>query len=279
MRHFWILITLFLTCIQLASAASAMITESFSLRHRPAEDLLPLVKPFLHPDGAITGSGYKIILKTTGSNLEQLKEIISELDVKLKTLQISISTDSKVFEKQQQISVTNDSGAMPGTSSPGVQKIIVDKGAKHKVTTRVFSTDTRTNQPAAQHIRLLEGQWAMIRTGKAVPYTERKTNPDGTITETLHYQKRSSGFRVRAHTNGDIVYLTLRPDIEHASEEGGGQTVYQNIDTSITTYLNKWVEIGGSSIKSESSSQGLSHRTQRQHELERGMFVKVELIK
>ncbi|MDH5570563.1 MAG: hypothetical protein OEY89_02285 [Gammaproteobacteria bacterium] len=255
-----------------------MLTESFSLRHRPAEDLIPLIKPFIHPEGAISGSGFKLFIKTTGSNMEQLKEIITELDVKLKTLRISISTDSKVLEKQQQLSVSTQPGIQSNASSPGVQKIIIEKGAKHSITTRVSSTETRTTQPTAQYIQLLEGQWAMIKTGNAIPYTERQTNPDGTVTETIHYQQRSTGFKVRAHTNGDLVYLTLRPEIEQASEEGGGKTVYQNIDTSITTHLNKWVELGGTNRRSEQSAQGLLHRTQRQEEIERGMFIKVEIV-
>ena len=278
MRYFLIITTVFMVAIQLASAASAMLTESFSLRHRPAENILPLVKQFLHPDGAITGSGYKLIIKTTGSNMDQLKEIITELDIKLKTLRISISTDRKAFENQQQIAVNIESGIAPSTNSPGVQKIVVGKGAKHKVTTRVFSTATRSNQPVAQHVQLLEGQWAKISTGSAVPYTERNTNPDGTVTETIHYQKRSSSFKVRAHTKGNNVYLTLRPEIEQASKEGGGKTIYQNVDTSITTQMNKWTGIAGSNIKSERTSQGLLHSTQRQHELEREIFVKVEAV-
>lgn len=260
-------------------AAVATTTESFSLQHRPSEDIIPLVKPFLHPEGAISGSGYKLIIKTTGSNLTQIKKIISELDVELKRLRISISSDKTAIEKAISAQVNTPRGIADSSDSPNVKKIIITKGAQHKVTTKVFSTASRQHHPSTQNILVLEGQWAIIKAGNAVPYTERRTNPDGTVTEVIHYQKRHSGFRLRAHTSGNKAYLTIQPKLERAAETGGGATTYQELDTTITTELGHWIDIGGSESQSTQSSQGKTYSTQRNTEFAQGIYVKVEIAK
>jgi len=271
-----LLVYLFPTSPTLADAAMRM--ETFNLRNRPASDLLPLVKPFLHPEGAISGQGYKLFIKSTGSNLNQLSQIIADLDVALKRLRISISTDAGTFEKQEDLQVHAHSEAMQSSDSPGVQKVIIGKGAQHKVTTKVYSTAERSRQPAAQHVQLLEGQWASINTGYAVPVADRRINSDGTVTETVRYRNVASGFKVRAHVNGDKVYLSVQPKHQQLSREGGGNILTQNIETSLTVALNQWTEIGGTLQHLKKSASGHNYNTKRKLESERRIFIKVELL-
>lgn len=275
-----LLFTLYLSpaTLPFAWADAAMKMETFNLRNRPAEDLLPLVKAFLHPEGAIRGQGYKLFIKSTGSNLEQISELIADLDVALKRLRISISTDVSAFQEQEKLQVHAHSEAMQSSDSPNVQKIIIKKGPQHKVTTRVYSTVDRSRQPAAQHVQLLEGQWASINTGHSIPIADRRINTDGTVTQTITYRKVSSGFKVRAHVNGKKVYLSLHPKNEMLNRQGGGVIDTQSIETNITIGLDQWTEIGGSQTREKTSEKGISHRTQRKQETERRMFIKVELI-
>ncbi len=276
-----LLILLLLACLSPASpvlADAAMHMETFTLRHRPANDLLPLVKPFLNPEGAITGQGYKLFVKSTGSNLEQISQIIADLDVALKRLRISISTDAGAFDEQEKLQTHAHSEATQNSDSPGVQKIIINKGPQHKITTRVYSTAQRSRQPAVQHVQLLEGQWASINTGRAIPIADRRLNSDGTVTETIRYRNVSSGFKVRAHINGDNVYLTLRPRQEELSQQGGGNIVVQNIDTNLTVKLGQWTEIGGTQQLQKKTEKGILYSTRRKQESERRIFIKVELV-
>lgn len=265
--------------LQLAWGDTAMRMETFNLRNRPAADLVPLVKPFLHPEGAITGQGYKLFIKSTGSNLRQISPIIADLDVALKRLRISVSTDAGTFDEQETLQVHAHAEAAQSSDSPGVQKIIINKGSQHKITTRVYSTAERTQQPAAQHVQLLEGQWASINTGYAVPVADRRLNSDGTVTETIRYRNVSSGFKVRAHVKGNKVYLILRPKHNELSQQGGGNILTQNIETSLTVTLDQWNEIGGTRQLQKKSEQSHSYNTRRKQETERRMFIKVELIK
>ncbi len=276
-----LLILLLFACLSSASpvlANAVMHMETFNLRNRPATDLLPLIKPFLDPGAAISGQGYKLFIRSTGSNLEQISQIIADLDIALKRLRISISTDAGAFREQKKLQVRAHSEGMGSSDSPGVQKIIINKGSQHKITTRVYSTAQRSRQPAVQHVQLLEGQWASINTGRAIPIADRRLNSDGTVTETIRYRNVSSGFKVRAHINGDKVYLTLRPKQEKLSQQGGGNIIVQNIETNLTVNLGQWTEIGGTRQLQKKSEKGILYSTRRKQETERRMFIKVELI-
>ncbi len=273
---------LFLFCLLPGSpvwAGAVMHLETFKLRNRPAVDLLPLVKPFLNPGATISGQGYKLFVKSTGANLDQIRQIIAELDVALKRLRISISTDARSFDAQEKQQLETHPEATQSSDSPNVQKIIIRKGPQHRVTTRVYSTAQHRHQPTAQHVQLLEGQWASISTGRAIPVADRQRNADGTVTETIRYHKLSSGFKVCAHLNGDKVYLTLRPRYEQLSRQGGGNIVTQNIETSLTVNLGQWTEIGGTQELQKQSANSLYYSTQRKQEGARRIFIKVERVK
>ena len=58
---------------------------------RQADDVVSMVKPFLHPQGAISGSGFTIIIKTSPKNLQDIKELIAEIDVAQRDLMISVA--------------------------------------------------------------------------------------------------------------------------------------------------------------------------------------------
>ncbi len=259
-------------------ADAALHLETFKLRNRPAADLLPLIKPFLHPEGTIRGEGYRLFVQSTGANLEQIGELVSELDVPLKRLRISISTDTRHFEEQEKQQIHNHAEAVQSSSEPNVRKIIIGKGPQHRITTRVYSTVDQRRQPSAQHVQLLEGQWASINTGHAVPVADRRRNSDGTVTETITYRKVSSGFRVRAHINDDKAYLTLQSKRQKPAEGGGGVFLDQNLETSLTVPLGQWTEIGGQQRLQNDAGRGITHRTRRRQEGEQRIFIKVERI-
>lgn len=276
-----LLILLLLFCLLPGSpswADNVMHLEIFKLRNRPAMDLLPLVKPFLDTDGAIRGQDYKLFVKSTDANLEQISQMIAELDVRLKRLRIFISTDARSFNEQEKQQLQVHSGVGKSSDNPNVQKIVIRKGSQHEVTTRVYSTAQRRRQPAAQHVQLLEGQWASINSGYAIPIADRQRNADGTVTETIRYRKLSYGFKVRAYINGNKVYLTLRPKHEQLSSEGGGAISTQDIVTSLTVNLDQWTEIGGMQQRQKKSANGAYYSTRREQGNEQRMFIKVELM-
>ncbi|MDY6980777.1 MAG: hypothetical protein SV201_12915, partial [Pseudomonadota bacterium] len=211
--------------------AADMELEVIDLRHRPADEIVPLVKPFVVDGGSVTGKDYRLIIRSTGKNIDEIKTLLTDLDTALRELIVYVSTDAEAIRAEQSIAVQgrigNDSGEVRGGTSGDEQTIVIDSGQQVEGGasggSRVYSTRSRSREPAAQTIRVQEGQWATIRTGQAVPITEQTTNPDGTITRSIRYQNVTSGFQIRPQLNGEQVQLYIRPQRASVSESGGGQ--------------------------------------------------------
>lgn len=264
--------------------AADMELEVIDLRHRPADEIVPLVKPFVVDGGSVTGKDYRLIIRSTGKNIDEIKTLLTDLDTALRELIVYVSTDAEAIRAEQSIAVQgrigNDSGEIRGGTSGDEQTIVIDSGQQVEGGasggSRVYSTRSRSREPAAQTIRVQEGQWATIRTGQAVPITEQTTNPDGTITRSIRYQNVTSGFQIRPQLNGEQVQLYIRPQRASVSESGGGQINLSGMETTIRTRLGEWVELGGSLETLRSRQSGITHSTRREEEQRHRVFVKIE---
>jgi len=230
------------------------------LKYRSAEDAVSLLKPFMHPDGVISGTGYTLVIRSTADNITDLKDILADFDTELKRLQISVSFDRQLVLQDMQANVTLE--ANNGDVS-------LQAGA--------LQTKSRQGAAGVQRIQVLQGQWANIRTGKKFPIAQRKTNPDGTVTETISYQNVSTGFQVFPQIADKMAILKIRPFHSDLSRQGGGQIQTQSLETTVSAPLGKWVELGGIIEKLESGNNNTT-TTGPRGEATRGLFLKVEQI-
>ena len=230
------------------------------LKYRSAEDAVSLLKPFMHPDGVISGTGYTLVIRSTADNITDLKDILADFDTELKRLQISVS-----FDRQLVLQDMKASAKLETTDDD--------------VSAQGGALQTRSRQSAAgvQRIQVLQGQWANIRTGKKFPIAQRQTNPDGTVTETISYQKVSTGFQVFPQIADKMAILKIRPFHSDLSRQGGGQIQTQSLETTVSAPLGTWVELGGIIEKLESGSNS-TISTGPRGEAARGLFLKVEQI-
>ena len=79
-----------LSLVLLVSTVQADSITTIQLSNRQAGEIIPIVKPMLGSEDAITGQGYKIFLRSSPQTLAQVKEMIDALDIAAKTLQISV---------------------------------------------------------------------------------------------------------------------------------------------------------------------------------------------
>ncbi|MFO7604117.1 MAG: hypothetical protein R6X06_09930 [Gammaproteobacteria bacterium] len=231
------------------------------LKHRSAEDAVALLKPFMHPEGAISGTGYTLVIRSTAQNITDLRDILADFDSEIRRLQISVSFDRQfVLQEMQahaQIESRND-----------------------EVSGEVGVIETRSRQGAAgvQRVQVLQGQWANIQTGKRFPIAQRQTNPDGTVTETISYEQVGSGFQVFPQIAEQTAILRIRPFHSSLSREGGGQIDSQSLETTVSAPLGKWVELGGIIEQLESGGDARHYATGPRGQAARGLFLKVEQI-
>ena len=80
-------------CALVLGGARAQSIEVIELRHRSAEDLLPLLRPFVETGGAISGQGSQLMVRASPANLGQLRELLATLDRPPRQLLITVRQD------------------------------------------------------------------------------------------------------------------------------------------------------------------------------------------
>jgi len=227
-----------------------MQLEEIKLQHKPVDDIIPLVEPFLPENAVISGEGYKIILKTTAANMPQVKQLIADLDTPLQQLHISVSLDPAVLTQD----VTKSA---PSTGSEAHEKLKASTTSPAD-TSGIYKTKGRETTAGIQVIQVLQDRWSIIRTGQAIPVVTRVRNPDGTITESISYQQVNQGLRIHPHLGGDEVVLGVQPFYEAASQSGTGQQLYYGKQKQAKARLGNWISIDtatGSLLPSGSQPQ------------------------
>ncbi|MGD8782937.1 MAG: hypothetical protein PVG75_00790 [Thioalkalispiraceae bacterium] len=269
---------------------SAMIIESIQLRHRPAEEIIPLIKPMLAADASITGTGYKLIIKSTPENLEQVKNLLKQLDVNQNLLRVSVSMGrpgaipsspgnrSSTTTSHADISARSqsDAGSVSIGSTDNKADTEVSAGDdKIKFNARIYQTERAKEQTAVQVMSVAEGYWANISMGQAIPFTTRSRNPDGTVTESVTYQEILTGYQVMPRTHNGKVTLTIRP-YQQSTQNNYASVQSTEMQTTITGNLGEWLYIGGINHEENLDNSGISYQTRIRSTDINEVWVKVE---
>lgn len=258
-----------------------MAIESIQLHQRSADDLIPVLQPMVAKGGSITGAGYKLFIKSTPENIEQLRRMIAEIDVAPKQLLISVSLDRNVLRENAQASarITVQGAPTPhaGDNSPMQDH---DQSNSHiKFDARIFDRAQTQQNPQVQQVRVTEGLWATIKTGQAIPQVVRSRNPDGTVTETYTYTAMASGFEVLPRVNGDNVTLAIRPQAQTPRGGPGGAYDTTEVDTTVSGKLGQWIALGSVNSSQQHNGAGIGYRTQQRYDENNQIYVKVEHVK
>lgn len=279
MRNWLITIALFASMV----ANAAMIIETVELRYRPAEEIIPVIQPLLVGDGSITGSGYKLFIKSTPENLEEIKEFITEIDVDKSQLLIHVAVNNRQSMEEDSASVSVEASSPhgrvriegnPGQADAGSVSSGTDSQIKYDA--RIFNRESNKSQPVSQTVRVSDGYWATIQMGQSVPVATRLRNPDGTVTETLTYQNVTTGFRVMPRTQGNNVTLTIMPFADTLNTQHPGTINTSAMETTVTGRIGQWIHLGGTNIQSSDSSSGITYRTRVRDTTHNQIWIKVE---
>lgn len=238
--------------------AEELVTKTIQLNYRQAEDVISLLRPFLHPNGVMTGDGYKILVKTSNKNYLDLQQLVAEVDVSMRQLRVSVTLDSELAKLENQLQISAD-------AEDDEQEV------------RQYASGNRKTSGTTQHINVIEGKWANVSTGESVPVGQRVRNPDGTITESITYRSVNNSIQVLPRISGDRVTLFIRP--QSSNQTGpAGRTSTRSAETTITGKLKQWILIGGASTAEVNQPGSRVYSTQKSEASSSQMFVKVEVV-
>lgn len=266
------------------SGQAQMQIETIQLQGRPAAELIEILRPMVQQGGSISGTGYKLIIRSSPENIAQIKSLVADIDRAPQQLLISVSmgrqASSQERQQSQRIKITGQNGNVEigQKNKAGDGGSVSIENDRIKYDAELFERRNQQTTPAVQKVRVTEGLWASIGTGQAIPIRTRQINADGTVTETLTYQPVTTGFQVKPRVNDGNVMLSIRPQRQSTSNTNYGTYNTTQLETTVTGKLGQWIALGY--VVNQLSASGhsiLSDRT-RQNTSTDQIWVKVERV-
>ncbi len=234
--------------------------EIFALRFRTVDQIIPLIRPLVPPPGTVTGLQNQLIVRSTPQNIAEIRAVLDRIDVVPRRLLITVRQQSDSAAERDRVGVS-------GTIAIGrAAEVSVDPPAGRAVDVDVVSSRRTGGEWFVQLIQALEGQPAFIQTGQLLPVPSRQVvrGPSGSqVVERVEYLETGTGFTVLPRLAGDQVFLDILPQRESANAAQPGTVSVQRIATTVAGRLGEWIDLGGSTQRSDERGSVILGRTVR----------------
>lgn len=263
----------------LTTAACASELEIINLKHRTAEELIPVVRPLLDKDEMVSGMNYQLIVRASTRNIAQIKRLLEGIDTLPRSLKITVmqnvdsDTAARLTELSGSVAVGNARISVPGSAG------------RDGLNARIISTRSLEDDKKTQQLQVLEGNRALVRSGQSVPVPQRQVvqNPWGTqVIETTQYRDVASGFYVLPRIHGDTVTLEISAQNDSlAPNQNAGNyqaTRIQNTSSIVSGRLGEWINVGGTGQQSSTDNSTITTRSTSRLNEERTVLIKVEEV-
>jgi hypothetical protein len=255
-----------------AAAAQAQTLEIIELRHRPADQLLALIRPLLAPGGSAVGDGFKLMVRSTPANLAQIRQAVTSLDR---------------APRQLLIQVLQTYGAAGAAAGVGVAAA----GAAPPAS--VWDGTGTASDNLMQQVRVLEGNPAFINAGTGTLVRQRSVTrgPGGVVVQESRLPRdHDSGFYVTPRVNGQTVFLDIDARRDTAPGAGGGAAQpapgaaqhaasSSRVAATVSGRIGEWIEIGAINQTNSAETGGVLARSADAGAQERRIMVRVKEVK
>lgn len=256
--------------------------EIIELRYRTADELLPVLRPLVEPEGTISATQNKLIVRAPRENLRELRKLVSQLDTAPRQLLVTVRQGSHTDSTTRAAGVAGTGRfgdvtvTAPRSVDPSLPGIGV-AGSRGAVEVHGGRRDTQSSDSGDQQLRVMDGREAVIYVGQEVPYTTRSVGPGGVVTVNTELKSVLTGFVVRPRIQGDQVTLDISPQQENLDSGRGGAINVSRLSTSITGKLGEWIDLGAVTQQGQVETSGtLSHSTTDSQSSQQ-VWVKVEV--
>ena len=238
--------------------------EVIELRARPLEEVLPLVRPLIGPDGTATGMGNNLVLKAAPQRVREIRQLLEQVDRPPRRLLISVGKQGERMRDESGYSAGADIRTGDGQVSINSPGYPVDES---RVRIHVHDSDTRRSRSIGQQVQALEGRPAFIASGTQIPVqgVERYYR-HGRLHErhVTRMHDASSGFYVLPRVSGEHVTLEIHTGAIHT----------QRADSVVRGRLGEWISLAGI----DSSSSGSQGGPLRSHASRASVSQQVEVM-
>ena len=273
----------------LSPLAAANELEIIMLKHRSAEEVLPVVRPLLEQDDVASAMNDQLILRTSPHTLEQVKKLLERIDVAPRRLKITVlqnadsATVARLTGMSGNVGLSREARiAVPEGDDGSGLNVELGQG-RDRLRARVLSTRALEDERNTQQLQVLEGNRALVRSGQSVPVPQRQViqNQLGTqVIDSTQYQEVVSGFYVLPRISGDRVTLEISAHNDALLPGGGGQpaTRVQQTSSTVSGRLGEWLEVSGSGQRKDSGDVTISTRDMSRTQAQHSVLIKVEEV-
>jgi Bacterial type II/III secretion system short domain len=233
-----------LLLLLLAPVALAQGTlEVIPLRHRTADQVLPVLRPLLEPGGAMSGQYNQLIVRTSPDNLAQIRAALDAIDQPIRRLEVSVRFDSAQASAR---------------ASVDADVRISNRGSSADL--RIENSRSARDERVNQRLQVLEGGQAFISTGESRIFGEAAT-----------------GFAIVPRISGPNVFLDILAQQENFAR--GGTVQGQRALGMVSGRLGDWIELSGTDASATRSGSGNLSSRERSAGGASRIWVKVEEIR
>ncbi|MGR8949303.1 MAG: secretin N-terminal domain-containing protein [Gammaproteobacteria bacterium] len=283
------LVSAWLMCVGApAIAGERFKLEVLSLDSTTAEEILPLITPFVTEGGTATGKGNQLIVKTTPENLAEIKTILEQLDTPPKQLRITVTQDIDQVRRRSEDSLSARVGAdnaaleisQAGYSDRDAHISIRDNNG-NVIAYRGARTRTTREDNNSHFVTTLEGRSAFIITGQATPYLSQSyaIGPYGAYGQSnTELVQTDRGFYVTPRVSGARVNLEISTRLDESPDRRSGIIRSRNVDTVLSGKLGEWIPVGGNNRQASTRQGEILAQTRGTDSHAYDVWVKVDLL-
>jgi hypothetical protein len=239
-----------LTTLLAFAGVSAEEARIIQLKHRPAGEIIPLIRPLIGPDDALSGMDYRLIVRTSDRNLKNIERLLAQLDVAPRQLRITVEQrvaddrDTTIHSVEGEIQIGDEAQIKLPEKSPDNRGLVIQRD---NLRLRTGQRTTVGRNETTQTVMALDGQRASIRIGQSVPHVKEILALDRRqvlIAQGIALQDVTTGFDVLPRVRGDRVRMEITPRLSTLRDPTTGLADFQELATTVEVRLGEWIDLG-----------------------------------
>jgi hypothetical protein len=257
----------FLSLALLSLSAIADEMQVFDLKGATPQEMIPLIKPFIGPDGSVTGMHNKLIIRTSADRMAQVSKILQEFDKAPRRLLIQVRDTVPSEAERSRIDLSVD--------QPHLQ---IGETEKNRLRIKHYTTDTQ--EANLRTLQTIEGQPTLISSGIIRPEVIRNgyiTGPHGGHQTSVDYRTIDSGFYATVQLVQDRVRIEISTR-KQAEISGSPAVKTRTTDNVVSGQIGEWLPLAKTRSQSRQKSTGIGNYTSSESMSEDQVWVKVELL-
>ena len=244
----WVVAAIALIAVSGVASDAIRIIE---LKHRPAAEVAPLIRPLLGPNDALSTTDYRLIIRARPSTVAAIERVVRDIDVARRQLTITVRQFQSSEHDRSSHGISGDvpigdRGNVRLPKRPrGNETVII--GDPNGVQYRGGERRTTDRSEQTQTLRVQDGASGYLRMGQSIAQVQRVLSLVGDRwVESAELSERdiTTGFDVRPQLRGDRVQLDIAPRIARLSDPRRGIVDFSEATTSVNVKLGEWIDLG-----------------------------------